>query len=287
MMRMIVDTDPGVDDIMALLYALHSPRVNVLAITTVHGNVSLSQTTANTFTMLKVLRHHQSHAKSHSSGIPHQVYSRPVVAVGAACPLAMEADEIVDASHVHGGDGMGGTSQRIEQLMSTFSTSSAPSMIADEGNEAMNHEVSERDAVSEWFHQLDTNEPQSVCLVALGPLTNLAHAINRDLDKMRKFKQIVIMGGCISQPTPGGNITPHAEFNFYADPEAAAVVLAAGLDSIVLVPLDVTERCRLRYGVYRDSIVPMALRAPLPSFVADFMGHVFRFMGLMVEVADD
>lgn len=81
----------------------------------------------------------------------------------------------------------------------------------------------------------------------------------------------------------GGNITPYAEFNIYADPLAASEVLQSGLP-IVLVPLDVTERCRLRYGVYKDVVVPTARQAPMPSFVTAFLRYIYDFMA---ECAED
>jgi purine nucleosidase len=78
-------------------------------------------------------------------------------------------------------------------------------------------------------------------LVAIGPLTNLALAIQKDPEGMRKLKEIVIMGGAVRT---GGNITPDAEFNIFSDPIAAESVLGSKL-SITLVPLDVTRQVSL------------------------------------------
>ncbi|HUL28871.1 MAG TPA: nucleoside hydrolase, partial [Thermodesulfobacteriota bacterium] len=78
-------------------------------------------------------------------------------------------------------------------------------------------------------------------LIATGPLTNLALAIRKDPEGMRKLREVVIMGGAVRI---GGNITPHAEFNFFSDPLAAQIVLESGLP-ITLVPLDVTHRVSL------------------------------------------
>jgi len=85
------------------------------------------------------------------------------------------------------------------------------------------------------------------------------------------------MGGAIHMPTPGGNITPNAEFNFYCDPYAASVVLQSGLP-ITVVPLDVTECCRLRHSVYEQQLMPLADHAPLPSFVTSFLKHLYGHM---------
>ncbi len=80
--------------------------------------------------------------------------------------------------------------------------------------------------------------PGEVTLVSTGPLTNLARAEERVPGVLRRARQVVIMGGAGRVP---GNVTPTAEFNFYADPHAAHQVLAAAAD-LVLVGLDVTEQ---------------------------------------------
>lgn len=80
--------------------------------------------------------------------------------------------------------------------------------------------------------------PGEVTLVATGPLTNLARAEARAPGVLRQARQVVIMGGAVRVP---GNITPTAEFNFYADPHAAHQVLASAAE-LVLVGLDVTEQ---------------------------------------------
>ena len=75
-------------------------------------------------------------------------------------------------------------------------------------------------------------------LIVLGPLTNVARAIRREPEFTAWLKQVVVMGGTLETP---GNVTPHAEFNFYNDPVAAEVVLSSGVP-IRLVGLDVTSR---------------------------------------------
>lgn len=84
----------------------------------------------------------------------------------------------------------------------------------------------------------------SVTVVALGPLTNLALAEALSPGILRRANRLLIMGGALQVP---GNITPAAEFNFYADPIAANMVLQAGAD-VVLFPLDVTGRAEMSAG---------------------------------------
>ena len=78
-----------------------------------------------------------------------------------------------------------------------------------------------------------------MCL-ALGPLTNLARLVLEKPDAAKRIGRIVAMGGAIHER---GNVGPRAEFNLWADPEAAAAVVASGLP-LVLIPLDVTRRVR-------------------------------------------
>ncbi|NHO33844.1 nucleoside hydrolase [Acetobacter fallax] len=81
------------------------------------------------------------------------------------------------------------------------------------------------------------NPPGSITLCAIGPMTNLALAISREPELRTRLGQIVTMSGAFSEV---GNITPTAEFNIYADPHAAAIVLESGI-RITMLPLDVTH----------------------------------------------
>jgi purine nucleosidase len=83
--------------------------------------------------------------------------------------------------------------------------------------------------------------PRRVTICALGPLTNIAIALERDKRIAGRLEQIVWMGGALSE---GGNVTPAAEFNCYVDPEAAARVLSSGAQ-VVMMPLDVTHKAHV------------------------------------------
>lgn len=78
----------------------------------------------------------------------------------------------------------------------------------------------------------------TVTLLAVGPLTNLALAEIKHPGVLQRAKSLVIMGGAAFQP---GNVTPHAEFNFHADPLAAHTVIGAG-QQVHMFGLDVTSR---------------------------------------------
>ncbi len=186
--RILLDCDPGHDDAIAMLLALASPEVELLGVTTVHGNQTLEKTTVNA---LKVL----------------ELAGRTDVSVarGADRPLIRE---LVVADHVHGDSGLDGPS--------------LPEPRAGPVDE---------DAVSFLAERLDPG----VVLVPTGPLTNIALLLERHPDV--RPERIVLMGGAIGL----GNFTPAAEFNVWADPEAAARVFASGID-VTMVGLDVTHQ---------------------------------------------
>jgi purine nucleosidase/pyrimidine-specific ribonucleoside hydrolase len=82
--------------------------------------------------------------------------------------------------------------------------------------------------------------PGTVDVLALGPLTNLARLVLEEPNAAKRIGRIIAMGGAIHER---GNMGPRAEFNLWADPEAAAVVVGSGV-LLVLIPLDVTRRVR-------------------------------------------
>ena len=188
-MKLVLDCDPGHDDAIALLLALASPELELLGVTTVHGNQTLDKTTDNALRVLELVGR---------SDVP--------VAAGADRPLARDLHV---AAHVHGESGLDGpelpdaTARPLEQHAVDF---------------LLEHVTPE------------------VTLVPVGPLTNVALALDRGL----RPKRIVLMGGAIAE----GNMTPAAEFNVWADPEAAQRVFHAGVP-VTMIGLDVTHRALL------------------------------------------
>jgi purine nucleosidase/pyrimidine-specific ribonucleoside hydrolase len=114
---------------------------------------------------------------------------------------------------------------------------------------------------------------ERLSLIALGPLTNLALALERDAAALRAVGRVVVMGGAVEVP---GNVTPDAEFNIHVDPEAARRVLEAGL-AIDLVPLDVTRQAVLR----RHELDAALARRPgrIAERIAAFTAAGFRGEG--------
>ncbi|WP_037029892.1 nucleoside hydrolase [Psychrilyobacter atlanticus] len=90
---------------------------------------------------------------------------------------------------------------------------------------------------SEFYLKCAKKYPQELELVAVGPLTNVANALIKYPELKKLLKGITIMGGSLC----GGNITPHAEFNIYVDPEAANIVFNSGLE-VKMIGLDATMK---------------------------------------------
>jgi purine nucleosidase/pyrimidine-specific ribonucleoside hydrolase len=234
----LIDTDPGIDDALAILLALASPEVSVEAITTVAGNVEVDLTTANVFRILDVAR------PKH----------RPRVARGAAAPLA---GPLLTAAHVHGEDGLG----NLGGLREPDGRPRYPEPP---------HALQMLDGADLILETADRFAGRLV-IVALGPLTNVALACRRDHKSLALAARIVVMGGAVAVP---GNVTPAAEFNMHVDPEAAAEVFASGLP-IELVPLDVTRRVVLTRAGLGAALARHAGKTA--RFVEDFTAHGFDF----------
>ena len=162
MKRVIIDTDPGIDDTAAILLALASPELEVVAVTTIFGNASVETCTANARRVL---------AAAGRSDIP--------VFVGAGKPLVRPANEGW-ASHIHGDDGLGG---------------SAP---PDAGHGIHAPSSSRHAALA--IAEAVAESPGEVAILALGRMTNVALALSLDPSLARAVREIVVMGGAVTVP---------------------------------------------------------------------------------------
>lgn len=205
MQRILIDTDPGVDDALAILLALLSPELQIEALTTVCGNVPVTQGTENLLRILEVLN----------------LTEFPLIAQGEARPLVKP---LVTAAHVHGDDGLG----NISQLRNTDGRPLYPPADAH---------ISSTSGV-DLILEMVTRYPDELTLVALGPLTNVAKAIRKDPVKMQRLQKIVVMGGVFEEY---GNVTTTAEFNIFVDPHAAQEVFQSNVP-IDIAPLDATHQ---------------------------------------------
>jgi purine nucleosidase len=226
--KVMIDCDVGVDDAFALIFAFHSPELEVKAVTGVNGNVQLNQVFENIQKVLSLI----------------QPQHKPLIARGAEKPLR---GETIYAHSVHGRDGLGGAK-----------------IVRREGEEWWKiYPNSGDELITKMAHQL----PNELTLIATGPLTNLAMGIQRDLQGMKKLKEIVIMGGAVRTE---GNITAHSEFNIFSDPLAAKIVFESGLP-ITLVPLDVTHQVNLTSQHMEEKVRP--IQNPFSQFIIEATGY--------------
>ena len=234
----LIDTDPGIDDALAILLAFGSPEVSVEAITTVAGNVEVDLATRNALRILDVVRPGR----------------RPRVARGAAAPLA---GPLVTAAHVHGDDGLGNVGRCLEPdgRLRYAEPSRTLEMLDGAG----------------LILETADHFAGRLVIVALGPLTNVALALQRDPARLAQAARMVVMGGAVAV---AGNVTPAAEFNIHVDPEAAAAVLASGLP-VELVPLDVTRQVVLTRSELASALARHG--GPAARFIEDFTAHGFDF----------
>ncbi len=199
MRKIVIDTDPGADDALALMMAFNSEALAVEGIMTVGGNATLSDTTENALRLVQYL-------EGPRSDVP--------IAVGAGRPAKGLYSH---AYHVHGSKGLG-----VSLPVATLKP------------HPMNAVEFLRDRISAY--------PGELTVIALGPLTNIAAAMDGRPDIAGAIREIVVMGGAVGVQ---GNITRHAEFNIHEDPWAANSVFESGAP-VTLVGLDVTQKTFMR-----------------------------------------
>lgn len=234
-LKLIIDTDPGIDDAMAILYAIAAPEIDLLGMTTVFGNVTTPKATRNALYLLE------------QAGIEIPVAEglhRP--RIGPPFP---------PTSAVHGAEGFGTLAVPTPQRRALVET--AP----------------------EYLVRMARAHQGELLLCPIGPLTNIAAAMELDPSFCSNLKGMVVMGGSLRA---GGNITPAAEANFYHDPHAADFVLRHGCN-MTLVGLDVTNRviCPRSFFARLASESPKmgGLLHDMAEFYIDFYETVGKFAG--------
>jgi inosine-uridine nucleoside N-ribohydrolase len=191
---LVIDTDPGIDDVVTLALAARSPSLDIVAVTTTYGNAPLDATTRNAHEVLRL---------AGRSDIP--------VWPGCDRPLVRS---LTTAPQVHGITGVG------------YAPVPSPSQADGTPNDRVLLDILSRC-------------PEPVILVTLGPLTNLARALEEDCDVVQsRICQHIGMFGSL---TERGSVDRWADFNAWCDPEAVDHVLRAGMNTH-MVGLDVTRR---------------------------------------------
>ena len=207
--KFIIDADTGSDDAVAILMALRDPRVEVLGVTVVSGNVPLKQGIINTLSTAELcdveVKVFAGSDKPLTRG-----YRELYTLEEFQAHVQTLSPNSISAQCVHGVDGMG-----------------------DIGIEPKNKKHEEEDAI-EYLVNSFNNNPNEITLVTLGPLTNIAKAIQKDSSIVDKIEHCYVMGGT-SDGT--GNVSAAAEYNIWVDPEAAQIVFNSGL-AITMVGWD-------------------------------------------------
>lgn len=191
--KWIIDTDPGIDDALAIFMALASPELEVVGLTTVFGNVDVELATGNALRLLEI---------AGRGDVP--------VAVGAAAPIASAFRGPIP--HIHGTDGQGDT--HLPPASGEACGQTATELLIEA-----------------------SRDDGELSLLALGPLTNLALALEQDPGLADRLREVVVMGGNALVP---GNATPAAEANVWNDAEAADFVFGR-IEALTMVGLDVTH----------------------------------------------
>lgn len=213
--RVILDTDPGVDDAMAIALCVAHPDIELLALTTVFGNVSVDQSTRNAQFVLDVLG-----------------ATDVAVAKGLGKPIVQPP--LPHSESVHGDDGLGNCWDGSRVLNADAKHATLSSLSA-----------------AEYIVEQAKQQPGEITLIAVGPLSNVAKALELEPTLPELLRSLVIMGGALDEP---GNVTPVAEANFLNDPHAADQVLAVDWPATV-IGLDVTHRIMVtdtHLGTLRD-----------------------------------
>jgi inosine-uridine nucleoside N-ribohydrolase len=193
---LIIDSDPGLDDALAIGLAVARPEIDLLAVTTVGGNADVRHCTTNALRLLNLYG---------AADVP--------VAEGSAGALF---GAIVRATEIHGEAGIGNTT-----------LPSSPVAARPEG-------------AVDLIASILRDHPEPVVIAPIGPLTNIALLLRLHPELAERIAHICLMGGSIGE----GNTTVSAEFNVYADPEAAAIVFESGVP-ITMMGLDVTHQAVL------------------------------------------
>jgi purine nucleosidase len=238
MKRILLDTDPGIDDCLAIMLALNSKELDIVGITTVSGNVDSRQGAMNAARILEFYDR---------TDIP--------IFIGESKPLVID---LVTAQDTHGEDGMGEVflpEPRIQCL--------------DNGV----------DFILESLYKY----PGELTIVAIGPLTNIAVALQRDRPAFDNLSELIVMGGSAKSH---GNCSPVAEFNFWADPHGADYVFKC-LNNITMVGLDVTREIVLTPNhreLLRQFATPAAqLVNRMTRFYVDFHWKQEKTLGCVIN----
>ncbi|KAK2742671.1 inosine-uridine preferring nucleoside hydrolase [Colletotrichum kahawae] len=296
--RIIIDTDPDGDDLIAMLLGLAASQddLEILLISVVFGNVPVEKTLRNAVAMFHVLNLEMKFREDKGLPLGFEGFRthKPIVAVGAAHGL----DEDIltrPGGGFHGPDGWPNLTPE-DAWKSLYEDENPNPEKEQEKPDWHRHFTPSKAPAHREILQILREEPHNtVTICAVGPLTNIALAASEDPETFLRAKEVVIMGGAVNVP---GNMTPVAEFNTWADAAATAQVFALSSSvpsstmpgslppypetlsrqlKITLFPLDVTSHNVLDYKLFSETIKHLVESgSPLAILVDTFLGGVYR-----------
>ena len=230
--KLIIDADPGIGDALAILTAMGDPSIEVLAVTGSAGTVSGLQATRNLQYLIEL---------TNPVRFPRIGQCNRPAAINDAMP------EIAELSRsLNGHDGLGQTDVGVADL----------------------HNRRESDKL---IVDLVREYPGEVCLLMLGPLSNLFVAADRDPQLSEQLHSVVALGGSTQA---AGDVTASAEFNIWADTQAARAVCSLPIHK-TLVPLEISGKPVLGFDDL-DTLCGFLKPTPVGSFVSGLLQFAVR-----------
>ncbi|KAK0304205.1 hypothetical protein LTR01_007561 [Friedmanniomyces endolithicus] len=230
--KIIIDTDPGVDDILALLLAFASlpEELEVLLISVTYGNIDVQNCLRNVVSLFYHIEQEIAwrERQGRSTGFETLRKTRPLVAVGPDHPLN---DQILMADHFRKSKFLHPSMTPDEAWKALFiaeEKAQDPVMAASAFELPQRNtlfDVSHRPSHLEILRLLRESEPDTITIVAIGPLTTLALAAAEDPETFLRVKEVVVMGGTIDQ---AGNVSPPAHHPWAPEPPYRLIKQAPG-----------------------------------------------------------
>jgi inosine-uridine nucleoside N-ribohydrolase len=202
--KLVIDADPGIVDALAILAALAEPTLDVIGLTAVPGVVSGQQATRNLQYLVNA-----------ADPLRHP---RVGQSEGSDCPVSHTPPQAPRFDLLNGRFGLGDVDPQVPEL---------------------HH----RREAARLIVELVREHPQNVRIVTLGPLTNIAMALELEPQLPTLLGGLLVCGGAMAA---GGDVTATAEFNFWQDPAAARTVLRSPVGKLI-VPLDISDRATLTF----------------------------------------
>ena len=222
---MIIDEDcsgPGGTNMQAVLTLINSPQTDVLGITIPTGDAWRDEEVQHTLRLLEIIGR---------TDIP--------VVPGAVFPLVNRKEFIAQWEMQYG-------KVVYQGAWNTGTPVHGPYEVPPMPEGAPSAKASNEDA-AHFLVRMVRKYPREVTIYAAGPLTDLAQALALDSHFAELAKELIVMGGSIHPVTddPEFTATPHREFNFWMDPDAARAVLHAPWRRIVLTTVDISVKTRM------------------------------------------